>query len=83
MHRFFKRLAHNDTADAVGHQAGMVLPKDLRKFLPVLDVSGTSNVTPTIDRHLRAEMFIGMEPLEDCMVRYQFSDVGWNPHSGK
>lgn len=73
---FFKRLAHNDTGRAVGHQAGMVLPKDLRHFLPTLDESATSEVSPTIDRYLRAEMFVGPNHLADGTVRYQFQTWG-------
>lgn len=73
---FFKRLAHNDTGQAVGHQAGMVLPKDLRQYLPVLDEAETSEYDPTTDRHLRVEMFIGMAHLTDCAVRYQLQTWG-------
>ncbi len=73
---FFKQLAHNDTGQAAGHQGGMVLPKDLRHFLPSLDEATTSHVTPTIDRYLRAEMFIGTAHLTDGVVRYQFQTWG-------
>jgi putative restriction endonuclease len=73
---FFKRLAHNDTGSAAGHQAGMVLPKDLRHFLPSLDEAATSYVAPTIDRYLRAEMFVGTLHLADGTVRYQFQTWG-------
>lgn len=73
---FFKRLAHNDTGSAVGHQGGMVLPKDLRHFLPRLDESVTSHLVPTTDRYLRTEMFIGSAHLTDSVVRYQFQTWG-------
>lgn len=73
---FFKRLAHNDTGGAAGHQAGIVLPKDLRKFLPNLDEAATSPIVPTIDRHLRAEMFVGTVHLADGIIRYQFQTWG-------
>lgn len=73
---FFKRLAHNDTGQAAGHQAGMVLPKDLRQFLPSLDESATSQMTPTTDRYLHAEMFLGPDHLTDSVVRYQFQTWG-------
>ena len=73
---FFKRLAHNDTGSAAGHQAGMVLPKELRQFLPILDEAVTSHIVPTIDRYLRAEMFVGTAHITDCMVRYQFQTWG-------
>lgn len=73
---FFKRLAHNDTGDAAGHQSGMVLPKDLRQFLPTLDESVTSHIAPTIERYLRIEMFVGTQHLTNGMVRYQFQTWG-------
>ena len=73
---FFKRLAHNDTGRAVGHQGGLVLPKDLRKFLPTLDEAATSSSTPTTERYLRAEMFLGTVRLRDSAVRYQFQTWG-------
>jgi putative restriction endonuclease len=73
---FFKRLAHNDTGQAVGHQAGMVLPKELRQFLPSLDEAATSHLEPTIDRYLRAEMFLGISHLTEAVVRYQFQTWG-------
>ena len=33
---FFKKLAANDTGSSPGHQAGMVIPKELRIFFPSL-----------------------------------------------
>ena len=73
---FFKELAHNDTGQAAGHQGGMVLPKDLRHFLPSLDEAATSSITPTTDRYLRVEMFVGMANLAESVVRYQFQTWG-------
>jgi len=73
---FFKQLAHNDTGQAAGHQGGMVLPKDLRHFLPSLDEAATSSVTPTTDRFLRVEMFVGTAHLAESVVRYQFQTWG-------
>lgn len=73
---FFKRLAHNDTGQAAGHQAGMVLPKDLRNYLPSLDEAATSQQAPTTDRYLQAEMFVGAIHLTDRLVRYQFQTWG-------
>src|SRR5436190_768975 len=69
---FFKRLAHNDTGQATGHQAGVVIPKDLRRFFPSLDQELISAANPTIDRLLRAEMYIGITQVDDAVSRYQF-----------
>lgn len=68
---FFKRLAHNDTIQAAGHQGGMVFPKALRRYLPHLDESAVSPLAPTVDRYLRAEMFLGTLQIADRDVRYQ------------
>jgi putative restriction endonuclease len=32
----FNVLAHNDTGQAVGHQGGIVIPKDLDPYFPQL-----------------------------------------------
>jgi len=69
---FFKRLAHNDTAQALGHQSGIVLPKELRQYLPDLDERATTGASPTVDRLLQAEMYDGRAHVADADVRYQF-----------
>lgn len=73
---FFKRLARNDTGSAPGHQAGMVFPKDLRLFLPSLNESAISEISPTTDRHLAGSLFDGKVHVEDRPVRYQFQTWG-------
>lgn len=73
---FFKRLAHNDTARASGHQAGIVVPIELRKFFPILDEKRTSARSPTIDRNLRAEMYLSSKQIGHAIVRYQFQTWG-------
>lgn len=73
---FFKRLARNDTGEAAGHQAGMVVTKDLRQFFPALDERKTSARHPTIDRTIRAQMFSGVKQIAEGLVRYQFQTWG-------
>jgi len=73
---FFKRLAHNDTGQAAGHQGGVVIPKELRNFFPTLDESLASATAPTVDRSLAAEMFIPGRQLTTDVVRYQFQTWG-------
>jgi putative restriction endonuclease len=73
---FFKRLAHNDTGAAAGHQGGMVLPKDLRQFLPALSDSQTNAANPTADRFLRAEMYSDTTFVADSTIRYQIQTWG-------
>ena len=73
---FFKRLAHNDTGQATGHQAGLVIPKALRPFFPALEESKTSRAKPTIDRRILIHMFVGLRQVGDGLSRYQFQTWG-------
>lgn len=73
---FFKRLANNDTGNAPGHQGGIVVPKALRCYFPDLDEDQASAATPTVDRHLIAEMFIPCQQVGSDVVRYQFQTWG-------
>lgn len=54
----------------------MVITRGLRQFFPVLDEAQTSSERPTVDRSLRAEMFVGMNQVADGLVRYQFQTWG-------
>lgn len=80
---FFKRLAHNDTGQAAGHQGGVVVPKDLRGYFPTLDETLASAISPTVDRHLVTEMFIPGKQIGRDIVRYQIQTWGGtrNPES--
>ncbi len=73
---FFKRLAHNDTGQASGHQGGIVVPKDLRGYFPALDEGLASAIAPTVDRYLITEMFVPGQQVGSDMVRYQFQTWG-------
>lgn len=73
---FFKRLAHNDTGQATGHQGGVVIPMDLRVYFPALDEGLANAVAPTVDRHLIAEMYIPGQQVGNDVVRYQFQTWG-------
>lgn len=73
---FFKRLAHNDTGSAKGHQAGLVVPKELRPFFPTLDETQTSKTTPTVDRGILVEMYLGLRNVGIGLARYQFQTWG-------
>jgi putative restriction endonuclease len=67
----FKVLAHNDTGAAVGKQAGVLIPTDIRKYFPTLN--GTvSSLQPTIDRRLNAQLFVEDKFLGTVSTRYQF-----------
>jgi putative restriction endonuclease len=72
---FFKRLPSNDTGAAPGHQGGMVIPKDLRRFFPGL-VGRITARTPTIDRRIWADLYDGERFLARVNTRYQFQTWG-------
>ncbi len=67
---FFKRLAHNDTGQARGHQGGLVIPMQLRQFFPALVLSASVE-QPTNERPLRAVLFVGNESVGEVQTRYQ------------
>jgi putative restriction endonuclease len=73
---FFKRLARNDTGQATGHQAGMVVPKDLWEFLPFLDKGDTSALNPTTEEYVRGDLYLGEEYLDSRWLRYQLQTWG-------
>lgn len=68
---FFKRLANNDTGNSPGHQGGMVIPKELRKFFPSLDELSTSFEHPTTDQRFRAELYLETDQVGVVNTRYQ------------
>jgi len=69
---FFKQLASNDTHQTGSHQGGMAFPKDLRRYLPSLDASETSALSPTTERILQVEIYIGTDFKLFSPLRYQF-----------
>lgn len=72
---FFKKLAKNDTGVARGHQAGIVIPKDLRKYFPGL-VGEITPENPTLDHRVKAKLFVDGQLLEEVDTRYQFQTWG-------
>lgn len=72
---FFKLLAQNDTGAAKGHQGGMVIPKDLRRFFPGL-TGATSIAIPTLDHRIEAQLFVDEKFVGTANTRYQFQTWG-------
>lgn len=71
----FKKLAHNDTGAAVGHQGGFVIPKDIDDFFP--DVAGAiSAKTPTIDVPILADLVVDGKLVDRVETRYQYQSWG-------
>jgi putative restriction endonuclease len=72
---FFKKLAANDTGAAPGHQAGLVIPKELRIFFPSLTGHPTA-IEPTIDRNIRALLTVDGKEIDSVTTRYQIQTWG-------
>ena len=67
----FKKLAHNDTGAAAGHQSGVVIPKAIDKYSPQL--SAAVNVSnPTASCDLKAALFVGTKHEGVVKTRYQY-----------
>ncbi|WP_211116152.1 HNH endonuclease [Methylophaga sp. SB9B] len=71
----YKVLADNDTGNSLGHQGGVLIPKDLRPFFPGL-LGTTSASSPTIDSRIQAELFLENTYLSTVSTRYQFQTWG-------
>lgn len=72
----FKVLASNDTGAAAGHQAGIVVPKELRQFFPELNPTDVSPTAPTVDNRLVVELWHKHHYLATVDSRYQFQTWG-------
>lgn len=71
----YKLLARNDTGQAPGHQAGIVIPKKLRPYFPGLSDS-TSAAHPTVDEMMQVELFVGTRYRQTVHTRYQYQTWG-------
>lgn len=71
----FKKLAHNDTGAASGHQGGIVVPKDIAEFFPPLSAD-TSGTEPTVDARLTADLFVDEIRVATVQTRYQHQTWG-------
>ena len=66
----FKKLAHNDTGQAAGHQGGIVIPKAISQFFPPLPAV-IANGGPTVDSILSADLFVDGQRVDTVQTRYQ------------
>lgn len=71
----FKKLAHNDTGKARGHQGGIVIPKDIAQFFPLLRTHTDAN-GPTVDAIVTAELFVDGKRVGTVDTRYQHQTWG-------
>lgn len=71
----FKKLAHNDTGQAAGHQGGIVIPKAISQFFPPLPAV-TATGGPTVDSILSADLFVDGQRVDTVQTRYQHQTWG-------
>lgn len=71
----FKRLAHNDTGDAVGHQGGILVPKDIADYFPQLQRLAKAE-EPTVERKVKVAIFVDDHFQEVVESRYQYQTWG-------
>ena len=71
----FKRLAHNDTGKAAGHQGGIVIPKAIASFFPPLPGAGGPE-NPTVDKRMVADLFVDGVRVATVRTRYQHQTWG-------
>lgn len=71
----FKKLAHNDTGQARGHQGGIVIPKAIAQFFPPLPAV-TASGGPTVDSTLTADLFVDGRRVDTVQTRYQHQTWG-------
>jgi putative restriction endonuclease len=70
----FKRLANNDTGQAVGHQGGVVIPKDLDAYFPQLPAA--TPAMPAPDRYVQAILVVPGVGQQTVTTRYQHQTWG-------
>jgi len=67
---FYKKLAHNDTGQSAGHQAGIVIPQVLRPYFPFL-WGITSQDEPTREHYINAILMVDSIVVGNVYTRYQ------------
>ena len=70
----FKVLSKNDSGAGVGHQAGFVIPKELRYFFPALPMPTAANPAPNVS--LRAILVLDDGAPVLVETGYQFQSWG-------
>ncbi|WP_210162816.1 HNH endonuclease [Kaistia adipata] len=65
----FKILPKNDTGGASGHQAGFLVPRDLKNYFPVMPP--TSAAKPAVYREISAALFVNDSSLGVVRTNYQ------------
>jgi len=69
---FFKVLSRNDTGETGGHQGGIVIPKAIAEYFPLL----RPGTTATVDHDIHAELYRSDSRLGDVLTRFQLQTWG-------
>lgn len=70
----FKVLPRNDTGEAPGHQAGMVIPVELRSFFPALPPATPAQPVPSTP--IKAILILDDAPPRSVVTNYQLQTWG-------
>ena len=71
----FKVLAHNDTGQAVGHQSGVLIPRELDPYFPQL-IQAVTPQAPAPRVAVTAALFNGDQFLGEVETYYQYQTWG-------
>jgi putative restriction endonuclease len=71
----FKVLARNDTGAARGHQAGLVIPRAITQYFPLIS-DDVSPLQPTVEEFIFAELYLEANLIATVETRYQLQTWG-------
>jgi putative restriction endonuclease len=71
----FKQISHNDSGASAGHQAGIVIPKDLDAYFPQI-ATKISASSPAVGEDINAILIVGNAEVGRVTARYQYQSWG-------
>jgi putative restriction endonuclease len=71
----FKQLSHNDSGASVGHQGGILIPKEFDAYFPQLS-GKISPSNPTVGEDIKAILFVGEEHVANVTASYRYQSWG-------
>lgn len=71
----FKQLSHNDSGASVGHQGGIVIPKDFDDYFPQLS-GKISPSNPTVGEDINAILYVGDKHAGNVTATYRYQSWG-------
>lgn len=71
----FKQISHNDSGASAGHQAGIVIPKDLDAYFPQI-AAKISASSPAVGEDINAILIVDNTEVGRVTARYQYQSWG-------